>query len=147
MAWAESTRMCPDAPTLARFERAGLAPFRTAATAAGLLRRPEVDWAALSTVLPDVPEISPLAAEQVETDIKYAGYLHRAEARAAKARRMEGVPIPPDLDFCQPGVSTEVAERLSLARPPTLGAAARLPGVTPAAIDLLAIHLARRLGR
>ena len=57
---------------------------------------------------------------------------------------MADVPIPDDMDFDAPGISSEVAERLRTAKPKTLGAAARLPGVTPAAIDMLAVLLARR---
>ena len=57
---------------------------------------------------------------------------------------MEAVRIPDNMDFDAPGISSEVAERLRAARPATLGAAARLPGVTPAAIDMLAVLLARR---
>ena len=57
---------------------------------------------------------------------------------------MESVKLPVEMDFAIPGISHEVAERLRSARPATLGAASRLPGVTPAAIDVLAIHLSRR---
>jgi tRNA uridine 5-carboxymethylaminomethyl modification enzyme len=80
----------------------------------------------------------------VETDIKYAGYLAREEARSARTRKMESVAIPEDMEFNAPGLSIEVGERLRAARPATLGAAARLPGITPAAIDMLAVLLARR---
>jgi tRNA uridine 5-carboxymethylaminomethyl modification enzyme len=82
--------------------------------------------------------------EQVETDIKYAGYLVRETQRAARTRKMSAVLIPADMDFDAPGISNEVAERLRAARPQTLGAASRLPGITPAAIDMLAVLLARR---
>jgi len=145
MVWARETQVRPDGATVARFKDLALVPPRTPVTAEGLLRRPEVDWSVLDRLLPDVPSLTPLAAEQVETDIKYAGYLRREEARAAKTRRMEDVTLPDDMDFHRPGISNEVAERLNDARPPTLAAAARIPGVTPAAIDILAVYLARRL--
>jgi tRNA uridine 5-carboxymethylaminomethyl modification enzyme len=91
-----------------------------------------------------VPALDSSTAEQVETDIKYAGYLSREASRAERTRKMAAVEIPPDMDFDAPGISSEVAERLREARPKTLGAAARLPGITPAAIDMLAVLLARR---
>ena len=147
MAWAESTEVRPDAATVARFAGVNQSPPRRPVKASALLRRPKVDWLVLSSLVPGTPKLESLAAEQVETDLKYAGYLRREETRAARARRMEGVAIPQDLDFRQPGISSEVAERLAAARPPTLGAAARLPGVTPAAIDLIAVHLARQVNR
>ena len=75
---------------------------------------------------------------------RYAGYLKREEIRAENTRKMEAVRLPSDLDFRIPGISHEVAERLRTASPSTLGAASRLPGVTPAAIDVLAIYLGKR---
>lgn len=142
-AWCGQAALMPDADTVARFEQRGLAPPRNKVTAAELLRRPELDWAGLGDLFPDAPDLDDVVAEQVVTDLKYAGYLAREEARAARARRMEAVRLPDGLDFRLPGISHEVAERLQASRPATLGAAARLPGVTPAAIDLLAVHLSR----
>ena len=144
--WCEASRLRPDAATVARFEVAGLSPPRDAISVAELLRRPEIDWSNLGLLLEDLPEADPEVALQVETDLKYVGYLRREAGRAEAARRMEAVPLPPDLDLRLPGLSSEVGERLRLARPATLGEAARLPGVTPAAIDALASHLARRRG-
>jgi tRNA uridine 5-carboxymethylaminomethyl modification enzyme len=144
-AWAEAATVRPNAATVARFEAAGITPPRTPVTAAGLLRRPEVDWAVLGALVQDTPRVPPLVAEQVQTDLKYAGYLRRQESRAAQTRRMASVPIPADFDFRIPGISNEAAERLTASRPADLGAAAGLPGVTPAAIDIIAVMLARRL--
>lgn len=144
-AWAEAATLRPNAVTVARFEAAGITPPRTPLTAARLLRRPEVDWLLLGALVLDTPVVPPLVAEQVETDLKYAGYLRRQESRAAQTRRMASVPIPEDFNFCIPGISNEVAERLSAARPADLGVASGLPGVTPAAIDIIAVMLARRL--
>ena len=140
-AWCEDTQLRPDAETRARF---GEVALRNKVRVADLLRRPELDWARLGELVTDRPDVPDEVAEQVETDIKYAGYLDRERVRAARTRRMEGVALPTDMDLRLPGLSREVAERLIQARPATLGAAARLPGVTPAAIDLLAVHLARR---
>lgn len=143
-AWCARATLRPDAPTVARFEALGLAAPRNKVDAAEVLRRPEADWGTVRALWPDAPDLPALVAEQVVTDTKYAGYLRRERARAAQARRMAGVALPADLDYRLPGLSSEVAERLRAARPADLGAAARLPGVTPAAIDVLAVHLARR---
>ncbi len=143
-ALAESTHLRPDAATNARFEALGLAPPRNRSSVAELLRRPDLGWSQIVKLLDDFPEAAPEVAEQVETDLKYAGYLRREASRAESARRLEHLPLPSDLDFRLPGLSNEVGERLRLYRPATLGAAARLPGITPAAIDALAVHLARR---
>ena len=143
-ALAESTHLRPDTATNARFEALGLAPPRNRASVAELLRRPDLGWSQIVKLLDDFPEAAPEVAEQVETDLKYAGYLRREASRAESARRLEHLPLPSDLDFRLPGLSNEVGERLRLYRPATLGAAARLPGITPAAIDALAVHLARR---
>ena len=111
---------------------------------AELLRRPTLTWSMLPDLMDGLPEIHSSIAEQVETDIKYAGYLGREAVRAERTRKMASVAIPDYMDFRAPGISSEVAERLTAARPKTLGAAARLPGVTPAAIDMLAVLLARQ---
>ncbi|RME20232.1 MAG: tRNA uridine-5-carboxymethylaminomethyl(34) synthesis enzyme MnmG [Deltaproteobacteria bacterium] len=142
-AWCAGASLLPDAEGRRRCDAAGIQPPRNKASAAELLKRPEVDWDLLGTLFDDRPEVDAEVAEQVVTDIKYAGYLDRERARAERTRRMESVALPRDLDYRLPGISHEVAERLRQARPRTLGAAARLPGVTPAAIDLLAVHLAR----
>jgi len=142
--WCESTVVRPDAATVVRLDGAEISVPKKPVSVAVLLRRPTVTWSILRTVIDGMPELSPVAAEQVETDLKYAGYLAREEARSARTRRMEAVVIPEDMDFNAPGISNEVGERLRAARPATLGAAARLPGITPAAIDMLAVLLVRR---
>ncbi len=142
--WCEKTLIRPSSDVVNRFESAGVSPPRKPSTVAELLRRPQLHWSMLSALMDDVPELNATIAEQVETDIKYAGYLQREEVRAARTRKMEAVRIPDDMVFDAPGISSEVAERLRAAKPATLGAAARLPGVTPAAIDMLAVLLARR---
>src|SRR6185295_3635978 len=105
------------------------------------LRRPEVSYAAL---VPDSP-LPPADQDEVETEAKYAGYI--AQAEAAWFRRSEasdGWEIPPGFRFgAVRGLSAEATERLEKARPGTVGQAKRLPGVTPAAVGLLLVHLKR----
>jgi tRNA uridine 5-carboxymethylaminomethyl modification enzyme len=88
-------------------------------------------------------------AEQVprsiEVDALYAGYVRRAEQEIEQQRRHETLPLPPDLDFgALAGLSHEIRQKLAEARPDTLGQAARVPGVTPAALSILLVHLRRR---
>lgn len=139
----ERTSLNPDAALTARFEAQGLVPPRNRVSLADLLRRPELDWWALAGLVA-LPEVEPLVAEQIETDIKYAGYLRREAGRADRTRRMEQVSLEGALEMRLPGLSNEVWEKLRHGQPATLGAAARIPGVTPAAIDVLAVHLSRR---
>lgn len=144
--WAQKTPLTLDPDTLARFDALDFPRPKNKAPVADLLRRPEVDWTVLAALVPDRPALSDEVSDQVVTDIKYEGYLSRELARVERAKRMDAVRLPPDLGFRHAGISTEAAERLEAAQPVTLGAAARLPGITPAAIDVLALVLQKRGG-
>jgi tRNA uridine 5-carboxymethylaminomethyl modification enzyme len=144
MAALGAARLLPGEVPEERLASLGLGPISRAATGEELLRRPDTTWSALREVLP-LPDLDRDAAEQVEIDLKYSGYVRRAEQRAEEARRMEAVRLPAGLDFSQlHGLSAEVRERLGRVRPETLGQAARIPGVTAAAVGTLAAWLARR---
>lgn len=110
-----------------------------------LLRRPEINYTDLMTVAEIGPGISDVsAAEQVEIQAKYAGYIDRQTEEIARQLRYEEWHIPAEVDYQQvKGLSTEVRQRLAQHRPNTLGIASRLPGITPAAISLLLVHLKR----
>ncbi|MGK9165958.1 tRNA uridine-5-carboxymethylaminomethyl(34) synthesis enzyme MnmG [Inquilinus limosus] len=109
-----------------------------------LLRYPEIDLAALARIWPELAEWPDAVAEQIEIEAKYAGYLDRQEADIRAFRRDEGLALPAELDFDAIGsLSTEIRQILKRSRPPTLGAAARLPGVTPAALVALLKHVRR----
>ena len=89
--------------------------------------------------------LAPEIAEQLEIDARYAGYLERQERDIASFRRDEALLLPPDLDYGAVGsLSREIRDKLVLARPSTLGAAARISGVTPAALVALLKHVKRR---
>ena len=110
-----------------------------------LLRRPGVSYASLHT-LPGsgVPVGDAAVAEQVEVSVKYEGYIERQRDEVARQLAQETLPIPPDLDYgAVRGLSTEVRQKLLHGKPETLGQAARISGVTPAAISLLLVHLKR----
>ncbi|MDD5393440.1 MAG: tRNA uridine-5-carboxymethylaminomethyl(34) synthesis enzyme MnmG [Thiothrix sp.] len=108
-----------------------------------LLRRPNVSYADL-TALPAVgsPVTDEKVAEQVEIQCKYAGYIERQQEEIDKQRRNEQTRLPEWLDYAQVrGLSNEVRQKLQIQRPATIGQAARIPGITPAAISLLLVHL------
>ncbi|HZH43495.1 MAG TPA: tRNA uridine-5-carboxymethylaminomethyl(34) synthesis enzyme MnmG [Lysobacter sp.] len=110
-----------------------------------LLKRPELDYAALMRVPALGPAVDDAAvAEQVEIDAKYSGYLERQREEIARQQRHENTSIPDDFDYAQVrGLSAEVLQKLQRVRPQTIGQAQRIPGVTPAAISLLLVHLTR----
>nr|PZN69025.1 MAG: tRNA uridine-5-carboxymethylaminomethyl(34) synthesis enzyme MnmG [Pseudomonadota bacterium] len=116
-----------------------------------LLRRPEVDYAALVELVgeaPDAAQLDERIAAQRELELtvraRYAGYIQRQNEEIERTREHESAPLPPDLDYAKvTGLSNEVRQRLAEVRPLTLGQAARVPGVTPAAVSLLVIHMKR----
>jgi tRNA uridine 5-carboxymethylaminomethyl modification enzyme len=116
-----------------------------ARNAAELLAYPGVDVARLAAVWPELRSLSPETAEQLEIDARYAGYLERQKRDIASFRRDEALLLPPDLDYSAVGsLSREISGKLAAARPATLGAAARISGVTPAALVALLKHVKRR---
>ena len=111
-----------------------------------LLRRPEVSYAALMRVPGAGPGVEDDAvAQQLEIQAKYAGYIDRQQDEIAAQHRHEELRVPLDFDYDRVrGLSIEVRQKLNAQRPATLGQAARMAGVTPAAVSLLLIHLKRR---
>ncbi len=145
----KSTQVNPNLIDRREIERVLGAPLEQACTLADLLRRPGVGYAALATLPGAGPAVDdPAVAEQVEVSIKYAGYIARQKDEIARALAQEQTPLPPDLDYrTVRGLSIEVQQRLNQQRPDTIGQAARMQGVTPAAISLLLVHLKRGLAR
>jgi tRNA uridine 5-carboxymethylaminomethyl modification enzyme len=114
---------------------------------AELLAYPGIDLAMLAPIWPALRGLRADVAEQLEIEAQYAGYLKRQEADILAFRRDEALRLPPDLDYGTiGGLSAEVRQKLDAARPATLGAAARISGVTPAALTALLRHV-RRGGR
>jgi tRNA uridine 5-carboxymethylaminomethyl modification enzyme len=110
-----------------------------------LLRYPHIEWSTLIPIWPELLEISPTIQAQLEIDALYAGYMDRQESDINSYLRDENLLIPTDLDFSSIGsLSTEIRQKLTLARPQTLGAASRIPGITPAALTSLLRHLKKR---
>jgi len=110
-----------------------------------LLAYPEVTWEHLARVWPDLGGIRADVAEQLAIDSRYDGYLARQAHDIAAYRRDENLELPPDLDYAQVGgLSNEVRQKLASHRPATLGQAARISGVTPAALVWLLKYVRRR---
>lgn len=109
-----------------------------------LLSRPEIDYAGLVDVTGG-SDASEQVAEQVEIKTKYAGYIDRQQEEIARLRASEDTRLPDDIEYSSiSGLSKEIQGKLGQTRPETLGQASRIPGVTPAAISLLLIHLKKR---
>jgi len=110
-----------------------------------LLRRPNVSYHSLSLIsASDVEVLDESVKEQVEIQAKYQGYIARQQDEVERREGQESMPLPAELDYAEVrGLSTEVRQALSRQRPQTIGQAARISGVTPAAISLLLVHLRR----
>jgi tRNA uridine 5-carboxymethylaminomethyl modification enzyme len=109
-----------------------------------LLSRPEIDYAGLMNITGGGAQ-DPQVAEQIEIKTKYAGYIDRQQDEIARLRASENTKLPHDIDYAGiSGLSKEIQHKLGISRPETLGQASRIPGVTPAAISLLLIHLKKR---
>ena len=111
-----------------------------------LLKRPGVEYADVAN-LKNAPEqpVSEQVSEQVQISVKYAGYISRQAEDIERLRRQENTPLPENMDYSViDGLSNEVKQKLSEARPATLAAASRIQGVTPAAVSLLLVHLKKR---
>ncbi len=114
-----------------------------------LLRRPGVRYAELMALpsAPETPQTDPRVVEQLEISAQYQGYIDRQQAEVARTAQAETTPLPLDLDYDRVrGLSREVQQKLAEHRPETIGQAGRIPGMTPAAISLLLVHLKRRRG-
>jgi tRNA uridine 5-carboxymethylaminomethyl modification enzyme len=110
-----------------------------------LLKRPEMDWRRLVGTAPWLAEYDARVLAQVEMEVKYEGYIRRELKRARDLSRKEGKRIPGWLDYTSVhGLSREATEKLSLVRPRSIGQASRVPGITPADISSVLIHLERR---
>jgi len=120
-------------------------PLEREYSLAELLRRPGVSYAALTGLAAAAPAVAdPEVAAEVEIATKYEGYIERQQDEVARRRVHDELPLPADLDYrAVRGFSTEVWQKLNAHRPATIGQAARISGVTPAAIALLLVHLKR----
>lgn len=142
------TRIRPGSDAARRLGQALERPLSREQSLADLLARPELDYGKLMDLAePERPRTaaSPLeeqVAEQIEIQVKYRGYIDRQQDEIERLREQEDTALPADLDYADmSGLSNELKQKLSEARPENLGRAARIPGMTPAALSLILVYL------
>jgi tRNA uridine 5-carboxymethylaminomethyl modification enzyme len=140
----ESVKFSPEKTDQVVAEKVLGEPLNKVVSALEILRRPNVDYSGLLTLLNEETQVSDDVAEQVTIHTKYAGYINRQKNEIERLLRHEMTPLPDDMNYKNVrGLSNEVREKLEQARPNSLGQAARISGVTPAAVSLLLVHLKR----
>ena len=140
----EGTGAAPSPALDALLASRGEPPAPNGARLADVLRRPRLGYADLAPFDPGRPALGPQVAEEVEISVKYKGYIDRQLRQVEEMRRLEGHPIPPDLDYSAlSGLRLEAREKLARIRPLNLGQASRISGVSPADIAALMIALER----
>jgi tRNA uridine 5-carboxymethylaminomethyl modification enzyme len=142
-----AVRLFPDVATNDRLSALGWAPLAQPATLEELIRRPDVDIDALAALDCDwLVALEPEVREKIAVRVKYAGYIARQDTQVARFKRLEGVTLPSDLAFdAIAGLTTEAIEKLTRARPASVGQATRIQGVTPATVSALLVHLRKRV--
>ena len=129
----------------AAMEAAGLAPAAEGGIAEELLRRPEIDYPLIAGMIGWGEGITPMLAERLETEIKYAGYIARQDRMIHEVARHEKTLIPEDFSYTElTGLTLEAREKLARIRPKNLGQAGRIPGVSPSDVAQLSIALAAK---
>jgi tRNA uridine 5-carboxymethylaminomethyl modification enzyme len=135
----------PNAEVLKKLTGLGSTPVKNTTSLEQLLRRNEILFENLSIFDPTLGDIEEAIAEEVETRIKYEGYIKRQERQVEKLKRMENARLPEGIDYQTIyGLSTEVREKLGKVRPRSLGQASRISGITPAALMAIQVHLKKR---
>ena len=121
------------------------APVKGSARLADLLRRPQIGYGDLAPFDPERPELPKAVTDEVEIQVKYAGYLARQEKQVEQFRQEESRLLPDDLDYAAlPGLRLEAREKLQKVRPVSIGQAGRISGVSPADVAVLLIYLSGR---
>ena len=143
----EHTNLAPS-PTLNAFlTEHGTSPLTTGCKVADLVRRPQLGYAMLAAFDPERPLLTHEEQEQVEIQVKYAGYIHRQELAIQAAKKMEELKLPIDTDYTQiRGLRLEAVEKLQKFNPISIGQASRISGVSPADITVLLVWLEQRKG-
>ena len=141
-------RLHPSAAVNAELTGRGSAALQAPVPFLSLVKRPQLDLPTLYRLAGEEPPVPPEVVEQLEIKHKYEGYIRRQEEAAQKFARGEGRRIPPDFDYRGlPGLSAELQEKLAEVRPQSLGQAARISGITPAALAILMVYLKRWRGK
>ena len=144
----EHTNLAPSPELNAFLTEHGTSPLTTGCKVADLVRRPQLGYAMLAPFDPERPSLAPVEQEQVEIQVKYAGYIERQQASIRAAMYMESQKLPPDVDYTQiRGLRLEAAEKLQKLHPLDIGQASRISGVSPADITVLLVWLSQRKGK
>jgi len=153
LARLNADRLLPDVATNRRLVEHGIQPIQQPTTLADLVRRPELSLSDLVPIAADSNWLAELlrddwqAFEKVEVRLEYDGYLQRQDRQVERFKRLESVRLPDDITFDDVhGLTTEARQKLTRARPHSLGQASRLAGVTAASISALLVHLKKRAG-
>ena len=138
----ERERVTPDERLRSLFSRLGANAPANAMSLGELFRRPEITGEALAQLWPKILDYPDDIRAEAEVAFRYAGYVARQQEAAKRLQHAEATPLPPDLEYSViPGLTAEAREKLHAIRPATLGQAARIPGLTPAAIACIEIQL------
>jgi tRNA uridine 5-carboxymethylaminomethyl modification enzyme len=140
--WLKKSRIKPSPEINRRLKKLGTGPLNETTAAIELLRRPEITYEHLRTILPTAPAIAKSVQDLVEVEVKYEGYINRTRRQVAEFQELEQIRIPANIDYhAVPGLSTELREKLARIRPKSLGQAQNIPGITPAAIFALTVFI------
>jgi tRNA uridine 5-carboxymethylaminomethyl modification enzyme len=143
--WLEATTLKPTPTVQNWLETKGSAPLRSAVTLKDLLKRPEIGYQDLIALEGSGHDVPPEIAEELEIQVRFAGYLEKQESHVARMARLEQKRLPEGLNYMGVrGLSREAQENLNRVQPLTLGQAARVPGVTPADLSVLWVYLESR---
>jgi len=138
----ENTHLSPSDELNSLLESLGTAPVTTGISMADLIRRPQVDYNCLAPFDKDRPQLNPAIINEVEIDLKYAGYIKRQLKQIEEFSHMENKPIPSDIDYSKVScLRREAREKLAQIRPESFGQASRISGVSPADISVLMVWL------
>jgi tRNA uridine 5-carboxymethylaminomethyl modification enzyme len=143
-----SVQLTPSTETNSLLVSLGSTPIVNKSSLTQILRRPELTISDLIPFAPVIGDYPPHVATQLEVEVKYAGYLDRQNEMIIRSKNMEATRMPHDIDYAViDGLSREVREKLIRIRPASIGQAARIPGVTPAALSLLSVYVKKNPAR
>jgi tRNA uridine 5-carboxymethylaminomethyl modification enzyme len=147
MSRLDDVKLRPEPSILDRLSEIGSTPIKNVTSLSQLLRRNEIFFEHLEFFDPELAGVEEYVAEEVETRIKYEGYISHQERQVEKMKRMEDLHLPEDVDYqAVYGLSREAREKLIKVRPISLGQASRISGITPAALMAIQVHLKQRYG-
>ncbi|NOX80292.1 MAG: tRNA uridine-5-carboxymethylaminomethyl(34) synthesis enzyme MnmG [Deltaproteobacteria bacterium] len=151
LARLDSERLRPTPPVNDALRAMGSTAIKQTVSLADLLRRPEISLAALLTLAdragqkPAIEPGDPSCIDEIELQVKYAGYIKRQGEQVSRFKKLERTVLPADLEYTGlPGLSHEAVEKLNAIQPRSLGQASRISGITPAAVSVLQVHLKKR---